>query len=75
MTYTGAEYSLESLFRELKNQVEQENVRTYDQYKDLVDVLIEEKKSYGFLNDEEDLIQIKRNLELRWMEIEELQQA
>lgn len=70
MTYTGSEYSLENLFGELKKQAKNENVQSYDEYIDLVDNLIEEKKSYGFLADEEDLEQIKHGLELRWSEIE-----
>lgn len=70
MTYTGGEYSLESLFEELKKQAKEENVESYDEYTELVDRLIEEKKSYGFLSDEEDLEQIKHGLELRWHEIE-----
>lgn len=70
MTYTGAEYSLENLFLELKKQAKNENVQSYDEYTELVDVLVEEKKSYGFLSDEEDLEQIKHGLELRWNEIE-----
>lgn len=70
MTYTGAEYSLENLFLELKKQAKNENVQSYYEYTELVDVLVEEKKSYGFLSDEEDLEQIKHGLELRWNEIE-----
>jgi hypothetical protein len=71
MTYTGSEYSLEALFCQLKQQVRDENVESYDQYTELVDALIEEKKSYGFLADEEDLEQIKQALKLRWSEIEQ----
>jgi hypothetical protein len=70
MTYTGSEYSLERLFIELQKQARNENVQSYDEYVDFVDNLVEEKKSYGFLADEEDLEQIKHNLELRWPEIE-----
>ena len=70
MTYTGAEYSLEELYRQLQRQAKSENVRSYDEYAGLVDDIIEEKKSYGFLSDEEDLEQIKHDLELRWPEIE-----
>ena len=70
MTYTGSEYSLETLFCDLQKQVKVENIQSYDEYVDLVDNLIEEKKSYGFLSDEEDLEQIKHGLELRWNEIE-----
>lgn len=70
MVYTGAEYSVEDLLQELKQQVHTENVRSFDQYNELIDNLIEEKKSYGFLVDEEDLVQLKRSLEMRWNEIE-----
>ncbi|EKD58895.1 MAG: hypothetical protein ACD_56C00035G0009 [uncultured bacterium] len=72
MTYTGAEYSSENLFHELLRQVRAEDVRSFDEYKDLIDVLIEEKKSYGFYSEDEDLEQLKRSLELRWNEIESL---
>lgn len=70
MTYTGGEFSLKQLFEELKKRARDENVQSYDEYTELVDSLIEEKKSYGFLSDEEDLEQIKHGLELRWREIE-----
>ena len=70
MVYTGAEFSSEELFQEIKKQVEQENVHSYDEYSELIDNLIEEKKSYGFLADEEDLVQLKQGLEMRWTEIE-----
>ncbi len=70
LTYTGAEYSLEDLLAELKARAKAENVRTVDSYKDLVDELVEEKKSYGFFSDEEDLEQIKDDLEQRWPEVE-----
>ena len=71
MIYTGAEYSLESLFQEVKKQVLDENVNNYDGYKDLIDLLVEEKKSYGFFAENEDIEQIKRDLELRWPEVED----
>lgn len=71
MTYIGAEYSMETLFRNLKQMVKDENVNRYDQYAELIDVLIEEKKGYGFFSDEEDLEQVKQNLKMRWHEIEQ----
>ncbi|KKQ44078.1 MAG: hypothetical protein US63_C0035G0006 [Candidatus Moranbacteria bacterium GW2011_GWC2_37_8] len=70
MVYLGAEYSSEDLFQELKRQVRDENIRSFDEYSDLVDNLIEEKKSYGFLTDEDDLVQLRHTLELRWNEIQ-----
>lgn len=70
MTYIGGEYFPEELFRQLQKRAKLENVSSYEEYIDLVDDIIEEKKSYGFLLDEEDLEQLKRGLELRWPEIE-----
>lgn len=70
MTYTGSEFSLEHLFVELQKQSKNENVQSYEEYIGLVDNIIEEQKSYGFLSEEEDLEQIKHSLELRWSELE-----
>ena len=69
MTYSGGEYSVESLFRELKKQIQLENVHVYEEYMGLVDNLIEEKKGYGFFTDEEDLEQFRDDLLLKWKEI------
>lgn len=71
MTYTGAEYSTEALMRELKRQVEEEDIRTIDGYNDLIDLLVEEKKSYGFFTEDEDLEQLKSSLSSRWNEVQE----
>lgn len=71
MVYLGAEYSSEDLFQELKKQVEEENVRSFEQYSDLIDLLVEEKKSYGFFAEDEDLEQLKDSLLLRWNEVQE----
>lgn len=69
MVYEGGEYSTEDLFLELRRRVNDENIKSYDQYKDLVDLLVEEKKNYGFYSDDEDLEQLKRDLEVRWWQI------
>lgn len=69
MTYEGGEFSESALFRELKDRVERENVFEFEQYVELVDEIIEEKTSYGFFSAEEDLEQLKNNLERRWKEI------
>lgn len=71
MTYVGAEYSVNDLFKEIQRRTAIENIHTFDEYKDSIDEIIEEKKSYGFFRDEEDLEQIRSDLELRWREIEE----
>lgn len=69
MTYTGGEYSVQDLFNELKKEVKQQGIGTYEGYLDAVDVLLEEKVSYGFFSANEDLGQIRSVLEQRWHEI------
>lgn len=69
VTYTGGEYSVDALFRELSRQVEDENIKTYDEYRGLVDLIVEEKMSYGFFTENEDLEQLKSDLLSKWPEI------
>lgn len=71
MTYTGAEFSEDELFKEVKDLAKGENVSTLTQFKDLVDEVVEDKRIYGFFSDDEDLTQVKENLISRWPEIEE----
>lgn len=70
MTYTGAEFSQESLFQELVRLAKYEHVDLFEAYSELVDSLIQEKVSYGFFSEGEDLVQLRRDLELRWPEVE-----
>lgn len=46
--------------------MESEGIEDFDAYRDMVREIIEEKRSYGFFRDEEDLVQIERDLESRW---------
>lgn len=72
LTYSGAEYSEESLFEEIKEAARRERISTLVQYRDLIDEIVEEKRIYGFFSDDEDLTQVKKDLESRWVEVEEL---
>lgn len=67
--YTGAEYSTETLFRELVKTVQNERISDLSEYKSLVDDIVENKKNLGFFDKEEDLPQMKENLLSRWPEI------
>lgn len=69
MTYQGAEFSVQDLFVELQKIVEEQGIRSYEEYVDAVDSLVEEKKYYGFFSEDEDLVGIKSVLEKRWREI------
>jgi len=70
LTYQGGEYSNHDLFGEVKEAAVREGVSTLVQYRDLIDEIVEEKRIYGFFSDDEDLFQVKENLEARWPEIE-----
>lgn len=69
MTYTGAEYSMQALLKELKKKIENQGINSYDEYVDMVDDLVEEKRGYGFFSENEDLTQIKNNLEMHWRDL------
>jgi hypothetical protein len=72
LTYSGAEYSEESLFDEIKEAAKRERISTLVQYRDLIDEIVEEKRIYGFFADDEDLSQVKKDLEARWEEVEKM---
>lgn len=72
LTYSGAEYSEESLFDEIKEAAKRERISTLVQYRDLIDEIVEEKRIYGFFSDDEDLSQVRKDLEARWPEVEKL---
>jgi len=69
MTYTGGEFSMDALLRELSERAMLERIDIYDAYVELVDALIEEKKSYGFLAEGDDLEQVRYSLLSYWPEV------
>lgn len=70
MTYEGAEFSTSDIFEEIKEAAIREGISSVVQYRDLIDEIVEEKRMYGFFSDDEDLSQVKENLETRWPEVE-----
>lgn len=71
MTYTGGEFTVEDLFRDLKKRVREEFVSNFNDYVDLIEDFLQEKEGYGFFTADEDLVQIRRDLEGRWPEIKD----
>jgi hypothetical protein len=69
-TYQGGEYPESDLFGEVREAAIRERITSLVQYRDLIDEIVEEKRIYGFFSDDEDLSQVKQNLESRWLEIE-----
>jgi hypothetical protein len=63
--------TVQSLFEELKVRAREEGIRSYEEYTDLVDELVNEKLGYGFFATGDDLVQIRRDLEMMWPQLEE----
>jgi hypothetical protein len=63
---TEAEYSVQDIFSEIKETALRERLSSFAQYRDLVDEIVEEKRIFGFFDDDEDTTQIKKDLELMW---------
>ncbi|HPX94016.1 MAG TPA: hypothetical protein PLF30_00415 [Candidatus Moranbacteria bacterium] len=70
-TYTGGEYSEEQLLSDLRQRVAFEKITSYEEYKGLVDEIVEEKRAFGFFHPDENLEKIKSDLDSRWGEIKE----
>ena len=70
--YEGAEFSTGSLFEEIKETATRERIASLAQYRDLIDEIVEEKRIYGFFSDDEDLTQVRMDLEIRWPEVEKI---
>lgn len=70
MTYQGGEYSFKELYDEIKKKAKDELIQSDYEYIDLIDQILEEKKGYGFFSEDEDLEQLKNDLELMWPEVE-----
>jgi hypothetical protein len=71
MTYEGGEYSQTDIFVEVKEAAIRERITSLIQFRDLIDEIVEEKRIYGFFNDDDDTTIIKKDLEARWPEVEE----
>lgn len=71
MAYQGGEYSFKNLYNEIKKKAKDKAIQSDYEYADLIDQLIEEKKSLGLLSEDEDLEQLKNDLELMWPEVEQ----
>lgn len=70
MVYTGSEISEEDLFHEVREIALRERISDISQYKEIIDEVVESKRLYGFFSEDEDLVQVKENLESRWKDIQ-----
>ncbi|HWQ60417.1 MAG TPA: hypothetical protein VN420_04740 [Candidatus Fimivivens sp.] len=64
------EDSAQSLFDALRERVRDEDIKTYGEYRQLVQDIIQEQLSEGALDVNEDLDTLESDLDSRWHEIE-----
>ena len=69
---TDGSCSVQELFEEIKEAALRERLGSFEQYRDLVDEIVEEKRIYGFFGDHDDVTQIKKDLEMKWSEIKDI---
>lgn len=60
------EDSVETLFQEASRRARAEGIGSYDEYRDLVEDLIQEKLNNGVFDIGEDLPTIQKDLEMMW---------
>lgn len=71
MTFKGGEFSYNDYYHELKERAVRNKADNIGAYKELMENLIQERKSYGFLDENEDWPQLAHDLMIRWPEVEE----
>jgi len=69
---TEAEYSVRDIFSEIKETALRERLSSFAQYRDLIDEIVEEKRIYGFFDNDEKTTQVKKDLELMWPETKDV---
>lgn len=67
-----AEFSIEDLFKEIKEAAIRERINSLVQYRDLIDEIVEEKRIYGYFSDDEDTTQVKKDLEIMWPKLKDI---
>ena len=62
-------FDLNDIFHAILTRRQSEGAMTQDQYLELIDEMLEEKRSQGLIDDDEDMKQAQEALESRWEEI------
>lgn len=64
------EFNINAIFREILHRRQSDSALSYDEYVDLVDEVLEEKREHGEINDDFDLQQTREDLLARWNTVE-----
>lgn len=73
MTFRGSqlrEESVQTLFQEAKRRAHVDLIDSYEEYRDLVEDLLQEKVNDGTFDLGEDIPTIQKDLDMMWPEIE-----
>lgn len=64
-------FDMEEVFQEVRNRMQTQGAYTREEYIDLVDEVLEEKREEGLVDDDENFKQAHEALENRWSEVAE----
>lgn len=73
MTFAGPqlrEESVQTLFQEARQRAHAEMIETYEEYRDLVEDLLQEKVNEGTFDSGEDIPTMQKDLDMMWPEVE-----
>ncbi|MBI3956642.1 MAG: hypothetical protein HY340_01495 [Candidatus Kerfeldbacteria bacterium] len=65
------DFSLEEVFNEVRSRMQTQGALTREEYLDLVDEVLEEKREEGLIDDDYNFKEAREALETRWEEIED----
>ncbi|MBP9751876.1 MAG: hypothetical protein KBD19_03385 [Candidatus Moranbacteria bacterium] len=66
----NSEDSVRTLFNEASRRAHDEGIETYDEWRDLVQGLLQEKVNEGMFDIDEDIPSMEKDLEMMWSEAE-----
>ena len=69
------EFSLEEVFNEVRSRMQSEGALTEEEYLDLVEEVLEEKREEGLVDDDFNFKEAKEALASRWDEVAEAESA
>jgi hypothetical protein len=64
------EDSVRTLYQEARRRAKEEGVATYDEWRDLIRDLIQERVNEGAMDTGEDTLTAERDLEILWSDVE-----
>lgn len=64
------EFNINAIFREILSRRQSDGALSYDEYVDLVDEVLEEKREHGEINDDFEFQQAHEDLLARWSTVE-----